>query len=49
MIEPTHIKHNELMFYFDENLDFKGINKLFSFFKLYKKIKSACSEVHIVL
>ena len=31
MLEPTHIKPNELMFCFEENLDFKGINKSFNF------------------
>ena len=33
MLEPTHIKPNELMFYFEEYLDFKGINKSFNFYK----------------
>ena len=29
MLEPTHIKPNELIFYLEEYLDFKGINKPF--------------------
>ena len=40
MIEPSQIKHNDLMFYFDEYLDFKPIikpiNKPISFYKFYK-------------
>ena len=31
MLETTHIKPIELMFYFEEYLDFKGINKSFNF------------------
>ena len=27
MIEPKHIKPNELMFYFEENLEFEGRHK----------------------
>ena len=35
MIEPTHIKPKEFMFYFEEYLEFKGIHKSIN---LYKKI-----------
>ena len=46
MLEPTHIKTNELMFYFEECLDFKGINKSFNFYKTYTNIKSVFIEIH---
>ena len=39
MLEPTHIKPNELMFYFEEFLDFKGVNKSFTFYKTYTNIR----------
>ena len=41
-----HIKSNELMFYFEEYLEFKGINKLFNFYKTYTNIKSVINEIH---
>ena len=46
MLEPTHIKPNELMFYFEEYLDFKGINKSFNLYKTYTNIKSIFNEIH---
>ena len=46
MLEPTHIKPNELMFYFDEYLDFKGINKSFNFYKTYTNINTVFNEIH---
>ena len=46
MLEPTHIKRNQLMFYFEEYLDFKGINKSFNFYKTYTNIKSIFNEIH---
>ena len=46
MLEPTHNKPNELMFYFEEYLDFKGINKSFNFYKTYTNIKSVYNEIH---
>ena len=46
MLEPTHIKPNELMFYFEEYLDFKWINKLFSLCKTYVNIKRILNEIH---
>ena len=33
MIEPTHIKPKELMFYFEEYLEFKGIHKSIIYIK----------------
>ena len=45
MLEPTYIKPNELMFYFEEYLDFKGINKSFNFYKTYTNIKSIFNEI----
>ena len=39
MFEPSHIKPNELMFYFEESLNFKGINEPFNFSKTYMKVK----------
>ena len=46
MLEPTHIKPNELMFYFEEYLDFRGIKKSFNFYKTYTNIKSIFNEIH---
>ena len=34
MIEPTHIKPKELMFYFEEYLEFKGIHKSINLYKI---------------
>ena len=39
MIEPTHIKPKELMFYFEEYLEFKGIHKPINLYKIYTNIK----------
>ena len=38
MIEPTHIKPKELMFYFEEYLEFKGIHKSINLYKIYTNI-----------
>ena len=46
MLGPTHIKPNDLMFYFEEYLDFKGLNKSFNFHKTYTNIKSKFNEIH---
>ena len=46
MIEPSHIKPNELMFYFEEYLEFKGIHKSINLYKIYTNIKSVLSEIH---
>ena len=46
MIEPTHIKPNELMFYFEEYLQSKGINKSFDLNKTWKNVKSILAEIH---
>ena len=46
MLEPTHIKPNELMFYFEEYLDFEGINKSFNFYETFTNIKSVFNEIH---
>ena len=46
MFEPTHIQPNELMFYFEEFLNFKGINKPFNFCKSYTKVKVILTEIH---
>ena len=39
MIEPTHIKTKELMFYFEEYLEFKGIHISINLYKVYTNIK----------
>ena len=46
MIEPTHIKPKELMFYFEEFLEFKGIHKSINLYKIYTNIKNVLSEIH---
>ena len=46
MLESTHIKPNELMFFFEEYLDFKGIKKSFNFDKAYTNIKSIFNGIH---
>ena len=46
MIEPTHIKPKELMFYFEEYLEFKGIHKSINLYKIYTMIKNVLSEIH---
>ena len=46
MVEPTHIKPKELMFYFEEYLNFKETNKPFNFYKTYTKVKSVCNVIH---
>ena len=46
MIEPTHIKPKELMFYFEEYLEFKGIHKSINLYKIYTNIKNVLSEIH---
>ena len=46
MLEPTHIKPNELMFYFEEYLEFKGKNRSFNFYKTYTNLKSIFNEIH---
>ena len=45
MLEPTHVKPNELMFYFEEYLDFERINKSFNFYKTYTNINSIFNEI----
>ena len=39
MIEPTHIKTKELMFYFEEHFEFKGIHKSINLYKIYTNKK----------
>ena len=46
MLEPTHIKPNEFMFYFEEYLDFKGINKSFNFHKTYTIMRRIFIEIN---
>ena len=46
MLEPTHIKPYELMFFFEEYLDFKGLKKSFNLYKTYTNIKSILNEIH---
>ena len=46
MLEPTHVKPKELMFYFEEYLEFKGIHKSINLYKIYTNIKSVLSEIH---
>ena len=46
MIEPTHIKSKELMFYFEDYLEFKGIHKSINLYKIYTNIKNVLSEIH---
>ena len=46
MIEPSHIKPKELMFYFEEYLEYKGIHKSINLYKIYTNIKSVLSEMH---
>ena len=46
MIEPTHIKLKVLMFYFEEYLEFKGIDKSINLYKIYTNIKNVHSETH---
>ena len=46
MIEPSHIKPKEIMFYFEEHLEFKGIHKSINLYKLNTYIKSLLSEIH---
>ena len=46
MVEPTHMKPNDLMFYFEEYLNFKETNKPFNFYKTYTKVKSICNKIH---
>ena len=48
MIKPTHIKPNELMFYIEEYLQSKGINKSFVLNKTWKNVKSILAEIHSV-
>ena len=45
MMEPTHIKPNEIMFYFEEYLQFKGINKSIDLNKTWKNVKSILAEI----
>ena len=51
IIEPTRIKPNEILFYFEENINFKGITKSFNITKTYMKTKVYVMEfiVHIML
>ena len=46
MIEPTHIKPKELIFYFEEYLEFKGIHKSINLYKNYTNMKNLLSEIH---
>ena len=46
MIEPTHIKPKEIIFYFEEYLEFKEINKSINLHKIFTNIKSVLSEIH---
>ena len=46
MAEQTHIKRNELVFYFEEYLNVKETNKPFNFYKSYTKVKSICNKIH---
>ena len=46
MIEPPHIKPKEIMFYFEEYLEFKGRHKSINLYKIYTNIKSVFSEIH---
>ena len=46
MIEPTHIKPKELMFYLEEYLECKGIHKSINLYKIYTNIKNVLSEIH---
>ena len=46
MIEPTQIKQKELMFYFEEYLEFKGIHKTINLYKIYTNIKNVFSEIY---
>ena len=46
MIESTQIKPKELMFYFEEYLEFKGIHKSINLYKIYTNIKNVPSEIH---
>ena len=39
MTGPTHIKPKELMFYFEEYLEFKGIHKSINLYKIYTNKK----------
>ena len=39
MIEPTHIKPKELMFYFEEYLEFKGKHKSINSYKIHTNKK----------
>ena len=45
-LEPTHIKPNEWMLYFEEYLDLKRKNKSFNFYKTHTNIKSIFNEIH---
>ena len=45
MIEPSHIKPKELMFYFEEYLEFKGIHKSINLYKIYTNIKSVFCDI----
>ena len=45
MIEPTDIKPKELMFYFEEYLEFKRIRKSINLYKTYTNIKRVLSEI----
>ena len=45
MLEPTHIKRNELMVYFEEYLELKGKNKSFNFYRTCTNIKSIFNEI----
>ena len=46
MIEPKHIKPKELMFYFEEYLEFKGIHKSNDLYRINTNIKNVLSEIH---
>ena len=46
MIEPTYIKPNELFFYFEEYLEFKGKDIPLDFYKIYKKLIGILKEIH---
>ena len=46
LIEPSHIKPKELMFYCAEYLEFQGIHKSINLNKLYTNVKSVLSEIH---
>ena len=45
MFEPKQTKPNELMLYFEEHLNYKGINKPFNCSKIYMELKGIFNEI----